>query len=224
VFLLPMAVFIAFGAYELIRRWSATSLLLLGGFIAAPLPIAIALPEAPGSSTGRALVMLVFGVLVGAAGVQAMWRLPGLAVRPVVVVLLALAPIQFMAFRSDYFANYLERSWMRFDPNATRSVVEAVITINDREEAPAILLNDDGDNKSIRWRYYTHKHRRADLWARTRYFQVDDAATVAALPPRSLVLMRANDPRSAALVAAGCSKVATITAVGGEPATDIFRR
>src|SRR4029079_8745148 len=59
VFLLPMAVLIGCGIYELARRRSPESLLLLLGFIAAPLPIVIALPEAPHSSTGRALTMLV---------------------------------------------------------------------------------------------------------------------------------------------------------------------
>jgi hypothetical protein len=224
VFLLPMAVFIALGVYELCRHRSRQGLLLLGGFIAAPLPIVIALPEAPSSSTGRALIMLVFGVLIAIIGVEAWWRRSTIAVRAVVVLLVAAMPIQFIQFRADYFTNYVERSWMRFDPNATRDVVSTVMNLDRQQQAPSILLNDDGDNKSIRWRFYTLKHDREDLWARSRYFLVDDAAALAGVPLHSLLLMRGNDPRSATLMAAGCSKIATVPAVDGQPATDIFRR
>jgi 4-amino-4-deoxy-L-arabinose transferase-like glycosyltransferase len=224
VFLLPMVVLMAAGTYELARRWSGRGLLLLGGLVAAPLPIVIALPEAPSSSTGRMLVMLIFGVLVATVGIEAMWQRSTTAARTAVIVLLAAMPIQFVGFRADYFANYLERSWMRFDPNATRDVVTAVMALDRQEKAPLVVLQDDGDNKSIRWRFYTLRNGADDLWSRTRYFEVGDIASVESLPPRSLLLMRGNDPRSAALLAAGCSKVATVAALDGQPATDIFRR
>ena len=224
VFLLPMAALIGWGIYELARRRSPESMLLLLGFIAAPLPIVVALPEAPHSSTGRALTMLVFGVLVACAGVEALWRRSTGAARGAVVLLMAAMPIQFIGFRSDYFANYQERSWARFDPNATRDVITTVMDLERQEAVPSVWLNDDGDDKSIRWLFYTLKHGRQDLWERTRYFRVDDAASVAAVPPRGLLIMHANDPRSDRLLAAGCSKVATVLAVDGQPATDIFRR
>ncbi len=224
VFLLPMAALMAVGIYELARRWSSRGLLLLGGLVAAPLPIVIALPEAPSSSTGRTLIMLVFGVLVATVGVEAMWQRATSVARAAVVILLAAMPIQFIGFRAHYFANYLERSWMRFDPNATRDVVTAVMALDRQEKAPLVMLQDDGDNKSIRWRFYTHRHGADDLWSRTRYFEVADAAAVGGVPPRSLLLMRGNDPRSTTLLAAGCSKIATVPALDGQPATDIFRR
>jgi hypothetical protein len=184
----------------------------------------IALPEAPHSSTGRALTMLVFGVLIACAGVDALWRRSTVAARAMVILLIAAMPVQFAGFHDDYFANYQERSWRRFDPNATRDVIAAVMNLDREQRAPRVFLNDDGDNKSIRWRFYTLKHDRADLWARLRYFRVDEAGAVAAMPLRSLLIMHANDPRSLKLVAAGCSKIATVLAVDGQAATDIFRR
>ena len=224
VFLLPMAALIGWGIYELARRRSPESLLLLLGFLAAPLPIVIALPEAPHSSTGRALTMLVFGVLIACVGVQALWRRSTGAARAVVVLLLAAMPAQFIAFRSDYFADYQARSWARFDPNATRDVITSVIELDRQEPVTSVWLNDDGDDKSIRWLFYTLKHGRQDLWERTQYFRVEDAASVAAVPLRGLLMMHANDPRSNRLLEAGCSKVATVLAVDSQPATDIFRR
>jgi len=223
VFLLPMAVLMGWGLYELARRRSPESLLLLFGFLAAPLPIVIALPEAPHSSTGRALTMLVFGVLIACVGIESLWRRSTLA-RAGVVLLVAAMPVQFMAFRTDYFADYQARSWARFDPNATRDVITSVMGLERQQAVPSIWLNDDGDDKSIRWLFYTLKHGRQDLWERSRYFRVDDAASLAAVPARGLLIMHANDPRSNRLLAAGCSKVATILAVDGQPATDIFRR
>jgi len=168
--------------------------------------------------------MLVFGVLIACVGVEALWRRSTVAARGAVVLLLAAMPAQFIAFRSDYFADYQARSWARFDPNATRDVITSVIELDRQEPVTSVWLNDDGDDKSIRWLFYTLKHGRQDLWERTQYFRVEDAASVAAVPLRGLLMMHANDPRSNRLLEAGCSKVATILAVDSQPATDIFRR
>lgn len=224
VFLLPMAVLIAYGLYELARRRSPASTLLILGLLAAPLPIVIAMPEAPHSSTGRALTMLVFGVLIGTAGADAMWRRGTIAARGALLVLLIAMPLQFTAFRADYFGEYRERSWARFDPNATRDVMTTVIGLDQEARIPSVLLNDDGDDKAIRWLFYALKHGREDLFARTRYFRVDEDGALAGVAPGSLLIMHADDPRSARLLAAGCSKIATVLAVNGEPATEIFRR
>jgi 4-amino-4-deoxy-L-arabinose transferase-like glycosyltransferase len=224
VFLLPLAPLLLLGLVELIRRRTPAAMLIVIGFLATPLPIAVLLPEAPQSATGRILPMLVFGVLAAVAGVEMLWRRATAPARAVVIVLLTAKIAGFLLFRADYFGDYQNRAWQRFDPNATRDLIETIITLDRQQSVPAVLINDDGDNKGIRWRFYTAKHQRDDLWQRSRYFHVEDAPAVDGAPVTSLLLMQANDPRSARLLAAGCTKVATVLAVDGQPATDIFRR
>jgi hypothetical protein len=167
--------------------------------------------------------MLVFGALAAAAGVEMLWRRATVPARALVIVLLTAKIAGFLLFRADYFGDYQARAWRRFDPNATREVAGVVIDLDRRSPLPMILLNDDGDNKGIRWWFYTTKHDRGDLWERTRYFQVDRLADTAA-PPGSLFVIQAGDPRAAKLEAAGYTLVQTVVAVNGEPATSIFRR
>ena len=222
VFLLPLAVLMAAGFFTLIRRRAPVDLLLLAGFVIAPLPIVLTMPEAPHSAIGRAMTMVPFGVLIGAAGAQSLWQSTRLG-KLAAITLVALLPIQFWSFRIDYLTAYQERSAIRFDPNATRDVVDAVVGLDRQSGVPRILLQDDGDGKGIRWRFYTRVRQRDDLWARTRYFHVD-AFDSSVTPVGSLLVMQANDPRAASLAPAGCVKVATIAGVGEFPATDIFRR
>lgn len=223
VFLLPLAPLVAWGTYTLWKRRSVEAAVLLCGFYAAPLPIVLALPETPQSSIGRALTMVVFGVLIAMIGAQALWHRSTVSARAGVVALLLLMPLQFLMFRADYLSAYQERSAVRFDPFAMRDVMGAILDIERRTAVPLILINDDGDNKAIRWKFYTLKHQRTDLWSRTKYFRVD-ALDSAGPPMGSLLLMAANDPRSDKLLAAGCSKIAVVDGRGGQPATDIFRR
>jgi 4-amino-4-deoxy-L-arabinose transferase-like glycosyltransferase len=222
VFLVPAAALMAWGAYALWRQRSPAAMVILSGFILAPLPIVLVMPEAPGSSIGRAMTLIVFGILMAAAGAVAMWQQSGWA-RAAAGILVVMMPAQFGVFRADYFTEYQERSSVRFDGLATRDVMDAVLTIERGSPVPLVLLLDDGYNTGIRWLFYTLKSQRPDLWARTRYFRVDALETPGP-PVGTLLLMPANDPRSAKLLAAGCSKVAAVNRFSGEPATDIFRR
>jgi hypothetical protein len=222
LFLLATAVPMAVGIWSLARQRSPIGLLVLLGFFGTPLPIVITLPEAPHSSTGRVLLMLVFGVLIACQGFTTMWQARG-AARAAAVVLMLMAPVQFALFQADYFSDYRTRSWFRFDPQATRDLVTAVMAIDQQRRAPQVLLHDDGDNKGIRWRFYTARHGQEDLWARTRYYRVEAIDDTHA-PPGSLLLLPANDARAARLVAAGYTRIASVDSISGEAASDIYRR
>lgn len=222
VFLLPVAVLMLVGVLTLIRRRSAVDILILAGFVIAPLPVVLTMPEAPHSAIGRVMVLVPLGVLIATTGAQSLWQSTRDR-RFAAIALVALLPIQFWWFHNDYRSAYQERSAIRFDPNATRDVIDVVMGLDRASAAPRILLQDDGDGKAVRWRFYTHVRRREDLWARTKYFRVD-AFDPSEAPVGSLLVMRANDPRAGTLAAAGCVKVATIVGVGEFPATDIFRR
>lgn len=223
VFLLPLAPLVVLGLFELIRRRTPAAKLIVIGFLATPLPVAVLLPEAPQSSTGRVLPILVFGVLAAVAGVEMLWRRATVPARALAIVLMTAQVAGFLLFRADYLGDYQNRAWRRFDPNATRDVARLVIDLDRQSPLPMILLNDDGDNKGIRWLFYTTQRKRPDLWARSRYFTID-SFDPAAVPEGSVVLMPADDRRDAKLLAAGYSKAAVATAVNGEPATNIFRR
>ena len=188
-----------------------------------PLPIVLALPEVPYWSAGRAPTMIVFGALIGVGGARALWQQFTVLARAAVAVLLLAMPVQFSMFAGDYWSDYQERSASRFDPNATREVIAAVLELERHARVPIIFLHDDSDNKAIRWKFYTLKHARPDLWDRTQYFHAD-ALAAAARPIGSLFVMPANDPRSAALLAAGCSLVASVRAIGGGLGSEIYRR
>lgn len=73
VFLLPMAVFMIAGVGAVIRRPSPTGVLVLLGFLCAPVA-AVLVPE--NSEIIRAVAMLPFGVLLAAMGIEALWRWP----------------------------------------------------------------------------------------------------------------------------------------------------
>lgn len=223
VFLLPLAPLLVLGFVELMRRRTPAALLILIGFVATPLPIAVLLPEASQSATGRILPMLVFGVLAAVAGGEMLWRRATLPARALVLVLLTAKIAAFLLFRADYFGDYQNRAWRRFDPNATRNLIETIITLDRQQSVPAVLINDDDDNKGIRWRFYTARHHRDDLWERARYFQVDQLRETA-VPAGSVLVMQAADARQAKLLDAGYAKVATVRSVSGEPAVDVFRR
>ena len=127
------------------------------------------------SSTGRMLTMLVFGVLIAIVGVEALWRRSSVAARAA-----GRRPADRHADSVHRVPGGLLRQLsgtvldaIRSKRHARRGDHQSSISIA-QEHAPLILLNDDGDNKSIRWRFYTLKHDREDLWARTRYFRVDE--------------------------------------------------
>ena len=76
----------------------------------------------------------------------------------------------------------------------------------------------------MRWRFYSLKLQREDLWERARYFNADrlDPATV---PPNSLLVLYATDPRIARLIATGlCTNVAEVKSISGDVAATILRR
>jgi hypothetical protein len=218
VFLLPLAVFIPAGIYALIKRRSAATVLLLGGFIVGPLPIVIAMPEAPGHSIARALTMVIFGALIGGVGVQACLSDRRRAVRAVCVALLAIGPIQFATFLGDYVTDYQARSAWRFDPMATRDVMRDIITLDSQHEIPAIYLLNDGNNTAIRWQLATLRAQRLDLWKKVRYLKWP-LDTADGMRTGSVIVLGAGDNRTTGLIEAGFSHRIDVAGVGDAGAT-----
>jgi hypothetical protein len=126
--------------------------------------------------------------------------------RVVTLCLLALMPIQFRSFWSDYFSDYRVRSAFWLGGNI-RGALEDIIEREQRNGAPKVYFSPlksaggqlDGRNKYMDayWRFYLIKHNRQDLLARTMAFE---AAAVHAVPSGSLVLANADDATTGSLV------------------------
>jgi 4-amino-4-deoxy-L-arabinose transferase-like glycosyltransferase len=224
VFLLPIAIFLLIGIYALIKERSRAGLVLLVVFVAAPVPIALTMPDAPSYSIARAFTLVPFGILIAAAGCVHVFRRGTQPMQLAAAALLLAVPFQFQLFLGDYFTGYQARSAPRIDPVATRDVMPQIIELDRASHAPQILFSDDLDDKSVRWRFYSLKLQREDLWERARYFNADqlDPAT---LPPNSLLVLYATDPRIGRLIATGqCIAVAEVKSISGDPAATILRR
>jgi 4-amino-4-deoxy-L-arabinose transferase-like glycosyltransferase len=78
VFLLPLALFVPVGLYQAFRSGDPTRLLLVLGFLTAPVAAVIAGER---GAIGRALELLPFGVLLAVVGIVYLWAGPRLALR-----------------------------------------------------------------------------------------------------------------------------------------------
>ena len=221
VFLVGTAALIALGVYVVLRGGDRARLMVLAGFVLAPLPVVLTVPETPAASPGRVLPMLVFGTLLAAIAAERLWQSPRALRKAALLILIAAVPLQFAVFRRDYFGDYQHRASHRFDPYAMRDAIAAIDDLESQQPASAVLLHDDGDNKAIRWRFYTLKEQRQELWERTSYFNVD---AVSAAPEDALLVAGAGDPRFARLVDAGYLKVRQVRDISGRASVDLYRR
>jgi 4-amino-4-deoxy-L-arabinose transferase-like glycosyltransferase len=224
VFLLASGVFMAFGLYAIWRRRSTIPLVLLLIFAAAPAPIVLTLPPAPGYSVARAMTLVPFGILIAGFGVVFLLEHQRRAVRVAAVLLLLSMPLQFAYFARDYFTDYQVRAASRFDPIGVRELVDQVAALDNATRVPGVFLNHDLDDKSVRWLFYLLKIGRMDLWDRTGVF-IAEAFDPRTVPPNSLLVLYANDPHLPRLLASGaCSMVMTVAGVSGTPSAAILRR
>jgi 4-amino-4-deoxy-L-arabinose transferase-like glycosyltransferase len=83
VFLLPLALFVPVGLYRALRSAEPTGILLVLGFLTAPL--AAVLVGEPGA-INRALHLLPFGVLLAVVGVEYLWSGPRMPLRVVCLI------------------------------------------------------------------------------------------------------------------------------------------
>jgi 4-amino-4-deoxy-L-arabinose transferase-like glycosyltransferase len=163
--------------------------------------------------------------IVGAALVIAGRRSHGVMTsRLAASALLLLLPLQFAGFWNDYFSSYRERVSFWLGGNI-RGALEEVITRNAATGPSTVYftpLKSTGGQLDWRngfidayWRFYLLKHNRLDLLDRSRPV---DGASLARVPPGSLMVANVENTDVAALVASGALRqVATIDELNGEP-------
>jgi len=226
VFALAVAALLAFGIWSIWRRHSSIArTLLLVGFFFAPVPIILALPEAPQYATARDLLVVPFGLLISVAGVEWLVTEHGRAGRILAALLILSMPVQFRFFARDYFADYQSRSAYRLD-SANMSAVAAYVIGSDRSApVPAVYLSKDlGTGKSVQWKFHLVKNKREDLWRRTQYFDAG-AFRPGDVPSGSLLVLDVGNPRLNDLLGpARCSIAHVVTDMANAPTATILRR
>lgn len=222
VFLAPLLVFVPIGLVRAARaRRTPVSLMVVLGFLCAPLAACLVVPEP--YAVDRELAILPFGVLAATFGVKYLFE-HGRAWRTAALCLLAIAPLHFALFCAEYFGAYRVQSAYWFEFNR-RGAFEEILAREAQDRAPAIYLSAsripylDGY-----WRFYLIKHGREDLLRRTKYFDAD-TLDVRAVPAGSLILASRQDASLEKLVEGGELKtLALIPEPGDPPAFAILRR
>jgi len=222
VFLVPMAVFLVVGLYDLWqRRREPMSLALMAGLAMSPLPATLVDER---YAVQRSLLVLPFGVLIAVFGIARLFRQPRRSLQGATVLLLLVMPIEFGYFCREYFTAYRVRSAWWFDSIDFRDVAEYLIIEAPAGSGPALYLSQDLDDVAPRWRFYMAKHHRADLAPRTHYFTAD-RFDLTRVPGGSLVVFYGNDPHVPPLLAAGSYAVAKrIVDVAGGNSAVILRK
>jgi 4-amino-4-deoxy-L-arabinose transferase-like glycosyltransferase len=176
------------------------------------------------SSSPLALVGLGAFIVTSVRDQTRQWRI-------VAVCLLALAPLQFSQFWSDYFSDYRVRSAYWLGGNI-RGALEEIIDRDRHEHIPMVYFSTlkatsgqvDGRNQYMDayWRFYLIKHGRQDLLARTRPLEATDPRTLQA---GSLVLANVGDVTTETLVHSGDLKqVKAVAELNGTVFFVILRR
>jgi 4-amino-4-deoxy-L-arabinose transferase-like glycosyltransferase len=190
--LAPVALLLLAGFVELWRRKDWVAAVIVAGLVLSPLPAAF---KGEPSMIQRATYLLPFLGLLGGVGVVWLWRAP--LTRAAAIAALALAPIQFGYFYFDYFTHYKFRSAFYYDNVAFRDVAAHLMSPG---TAPAFYFDEELDDVSVKWRYYTMKSGREDLLTRTSYLE---PGTVPAATPGTLLVVYDRASRLDTLKAAG---------------------
>jgi 4-amino-4-deoxy-L-arabinose transferase-like glycosyltransferase len=222
VFLLPVAVFLVAGVYELCQqRPRIVGMVLLAGLAIAPIPATLVDER---YAIQRTLIVVPFAVLVALFGVSSLLRKSNSMVRFAAAALLLAMPVQYASFYRDYFTDYRVRSAYWFDPINFRSVAELLIA-SDMPDAPQLVyVSQDLDDVPARWMFYLAKHHREDLLPRTRMFTAA-GLDLATIPAGSLLVLYANDPVRQAWTATGTvSTLSVVAHAGGANSAVILRK
>ena len=138
VFLAPLLVFVPIG---LVRLWKARQSpldrLVVLGFLSAPLAACLVVPEP--YAVDRELGVLPFGVLAATVSVKYMFE-RGRVWRTVALSLLAIVPIHFALFYTEYFWSYRVQSAFWFEFNR-RGAIEEILKRDAQDHPPAIYLS-----------------------------------------------------------------------------------
>ncbi len=224
VFLLAFIPLLLLGAWMLaVQRRAVFGIVLLIVFVLVPLPIVLAMPEAPFYATARAILAVPFGVLIATAGLACLNQIRSPLRTAATLVLIASMPWQFASFAKDYFDDYPQRSARWIDTMNFRGVADYVIA--SATEVPAVYLSHDdiGEDKAVKWKFHLLASDRLDLWDRSQYLEAE-AASRSDIASGSLLILSAGNHRLGRLDSDGWSLATIVQDAAGEPAAAILRK
>jgi hypothetical protein len=229
VFLLSVAVLLPVGIWALLRPQTPDYrqphagmpwLLLIGLLLAPVLPTLKGMPHV----VQRTLTLLPFVVLIASYGVLLLWESRARTRRALAVALVAAMPLQFAFFYADYLTGYRIRSAPAYDRTAFVETSRALLDAEAGGGVPAFYLTAPLYDVSAKWRFYATKAGRADLLARTRYFD-GDLSKLRDVPPGSLAVLEAEssaiDP---GVASGGWSIERRVVDLAGRPTLTVLRR
>lgn len=185
VFPAVTALLLPIGFVAALRRSEHIRLLWIGGLLLTALP-AILLDE--GSAINRAMGIVPFGVLLSAAGFDAVRSAKPSWARAVAAGVMVMAVAQFSVFARDYFGDYRVRSASWFQYNI-RGGLDAIVERTAGGARP-VYLNDAIRWIDSYWKFHVRAVERPDLLPMTNGFTHVDPA----VPPGSLLLVPGTDP------------------------------
>jgi 4-amino-4-deoxy-L-arabinose transferase-like glycosyltransferase len=183
VFLLAAAVPIVIGCWQLAAGGrSAERALVAIGLLTAPLAVVVA----GVLEIRRVMLLLPFGALVAAYGLDwlmdssAAWR------RTVAAVTLGMVLLQFARFHEDYMGRYRADSARWFGGNLRDALLDV---IDNQSSSPGpILLHSRIPYVDAYWDFYTQALRRGDLRDRVKAVDLSNPALLATAPHSWLVV------------------------------------
>lgn len=207
VYLMPAAIFLVAGVYDVAsRERTRAGWLLLAGFLTAPVPAVLV--EEP-MAIYRELVVLPFAILIITFGARRLLTSQTRVWRAVAVAALLVMPIQFGFFLKDYFTDYRLNAYVWFGGNV-KGAVTKMLELDAERYVPAVYLSSSIAYGPERWHFYLDTLDREDVM--TRIHVLDASAPTAALPRGSLVVVPAveNVVTDARMKSADVRKVAEI--------------
>lgn len=218
VFLLPLAVFIPLGIYNVLRKRDRLSLLILFGFLTAPIAGALAGDHYRYS---RILVILPFAIILAVYGIKFLSEQKNKLLLTTYYLLLIFIPLHFFYFLYDYFTDYRVRSyaWMKYDiPGA----LETVIYEDAKSSSSTIYLDNRVGFIDRYWKFYLIKHDKLELADITQFIDIREA-DLETLDSKSIVMAEFNNVDGQMQDLGDFRKVATIREPDFVPIFYIYR-
>ena len=116
-------------------------------------------------ASDRELVLLPFGVLIAAIGVQRLLTLRTRWGRAAAIGIVALVSIHFLFFVFDYFGDYHRRAAFWFDWNH-QGGLEEIIRLEAHDNRPILLSSGRDPMMAPHWRLAVLMHHRETFCAR----------------------------------------------------------
>jgi len=224
VFLLSFGLLLPAGLWALAGAWRSTyAAVVVLAFFLVPLPIVLAMPEAPFYATARAILAAPFGVLIATAGVAVLGSNPLPVMRALALIAIVLMPWQFASFARDYFTEYPQRSAPWIDVMNFQGVARYVV--QNASDAPAVFLSNEdiGEDKSVKWKFHLIAARRPDLWTRTKYLSPEQQDS-SGIESGSLLIMSPSNARLGSLTNSGWSVATIVQDAAGTASAAILKK